>query len=153
MTLSAPPSNSGGGQAERPGGFQVDDKLELIISRLLDPEISRVRALQDLVQHHGGAAIQRHLIGPIAHLAALLGETAKRANGRHIMLQRQLRSASGRQARLDDRRIGPVALQRFKSGIERLWIGDICRLYGDSRRSVGKRICSRKGFENGSGAL
>src|SRR2546430_6319419 len=49
----------GNRQAERPGGLEVDDQLEL--GRLLDGEIGRLGAFENLVDIGSGAAEQNRL--------------------------------------------------------------------------------------------
>src|SRR5204863_3065881 len=57
-------------QAERIGGFEIDD--ELVSGSLLDSQVGRFRALEDLVDVDRGAARQILVIWPVAHQAGLL---------------------------------------------------------------------------------
>ena len=58
------------GDTERLRGFEVDDQLEL--RRLLDGEVGRLRALEDLVDVYGGAADEIGHVHCVSHQAACL---------------------------------------------------------------------------------
>src|SRR4029077_944473 len=59
-------------QADLLGGFQIDDELEL--RRLLDRQIFRLGAFQDLVDVSGRAPVEISDQGTVSHQATLLGK-------------------------------------------------------------------------------
>jgi len=62
-------------EADLLGGFQIDHQLEL--SWLLDGQVSRVSALQDLVNIHGRASPQVRSVRSIAHQAPSVHELGR----------------------------------------------------------------------------
>src|SRR5690242_20723019 len=57
-------------QAEGLGGLEVHDQIELC--RLLDREVARLAALEDLVHVPGGAPITTNRVRPIGHETAVI---------------------------------------------------------------------------------
>src|SRR5262249_42200310 len=75
------------GQAQRLGGLEVDRQLEL--GGLLDGEIGRLGALQDLVDEHGDALLGVPRVLLVGHQATLLGEGAGGQHRRYSALGRE----------------------------------------------------------------
>src|SRR2546426_11666379 len=75
-------------QAERLGGLEVDDQIEL--GRLLDGQVAGLGALQNLVHVGGGTAPQVVRIWPISDEAANVGEIPERIHCRQVVLDAQV---------------------------------------------------------------
>ena len=93
ITSSARASSVGGTvEAERLGGLEVDDQLEL--GRLLHRQVGRLLALEDTAGVDADLAIEVSDAGPVAHQAAGRDELAIRRNRRHRVARRQARRAA-----------------------------------------------------------
>src|SRR2546429_7782421 len=62
-------------------GLEIDHQLEL--RRLLDGKVSGLRALEDLVNVHRGAVVERRQASPVGYEDTVLGKLACKAHGRH----------------------------------------------------------------------
>ena len=88
ITSSARASSDGRHvDAERRGGFQIDDELEL--GRGLHRQVGRFLAVQDAVDVGGRASVQVDQVGPIRHEATGLDEEAIGVDRRQPMPGRE----------------------------------------------------------------
>src|SRR6266542_683730 len=76
------------GDADLFRGLEIDDKLKLC--RLLNWEVSRFCALENLVHISGGTPIQITDQGSISHEAAFLGKLSRGIHARQVLLERHL---------------------------------------------------------------
>src|SRR5215470_13199175 len=77
------------GQAERLGGLEVDDELEL--GRLLDREIGGLGTLEDLCHIGSGASIEISEIRAVAHEGACLRPRRGLGDSREAVLRGKLK--------------------------------------------------------------
>ena|SRR5947207_4305616 len=77
------------GQAERLGGLQINDQLEL--GRQLDRQICWFSTLQDLIDIGGGAPKQIRAVGSISQEAPGIGELPEMKGRRQMILCRKVR--------------------------------------------------------------
>ena len=75
-------------EAERLGGLEIDDQLEL--GRLLDGQIGRLGALQDLVHLRSGTPVQVSIVRSVGHETASVHRFAEPGHRRQPILQRKL---------------------------------------------------------------
>src|SRR5271157_4840714 len=75
-------------QAERLGGFQIEDKAEL--ARLLNREAAGARALEDAVDIIGGALKLRLQVKPIGNEPAGANELSREIDGGQPIARRKL---------------------------------------------------------------
>src|SRR6202795_1982260 len=80
------------GQAEGPGGLEVDDQLEL--RRLLDGQVAGLGALENLVHVGRGAPKQISKVRSIGHKAPGIDKLPLWVHCRQPVLCRQVRDAS-----------------------------------------------------------
>ena len=111
ITLSARPRNSCG---DRLGGLLIDHQIEL--GRLLDRQIRRLGALEDLVDKYG-AAKGCVVVGTVADQPASLDEALERVDHGRAQLERafedcivQVEQAPGEQ---NDQRAGALGPKAF----------------------------------------
>src|SRR4029453_17303392 len=74
-------------QPERLGGLEVDHQLER--GGLLDGQVSRIRALQNLVDKHGGAPMQLDDVSTISHDGTAFGELGSPGDAQQSVLRRR----------------------------------------------------------------
>ena len=136
ITSSARASSVGGTvEAERLGGRQIDDEIEL--GRLLDREVGRLRPAQNLVDIVGGAPEQVREVRSIGHQTSRFDKFPKAVHRRQSRAQRQrvdanrLALASGS---LTDIKCIRAALERLEGGRDILGSPDFER--ATSRPSV-----------------
>src|SRR5207245_5241188 len=93
-------------EAERLGGLQVDDQLEL--RRLLDREVGRLGPLENLVSVDGGTPEAFGDVWRVGHEAAGLRELPGPKDGRQLVLLRKVRDESSvsRRQRIEEHREG-----------------------------------------------
>ena len=108
------------GEAERIRGLTIDDEFEL--GRLLDREIGRFGALEDLVHVGGGAPKEVGKARAVGHQAPVVRELAKAIHGRE--------AAAGSQGR------DPGSMRKSEGVIE-----------GDEGLSVAPRGSSKRRLE------
>src|SRR5262249_27622716 len=120
--VSARNECGGYGQTERLRGSEIDDHLKY--GWLLNRQVGRLGALQDLVNVHGSLAIQVGKFCGVRPPPAFPGDPPRHGNRRHMMLQRQLGGAFAGQAGLNDDGIRPLLLHRGESALELLSAAD-----------------------------
>src|SRR5262249_3420773 len=74
---------------KRPGGFEIDDQLEL--DQGLDRELIRLGALENSIGVSSGAAVVVEQVAAIGHKAADFGEHSERIDGRDTIARRKRR--------------------------------------------------------------
>src|SRR5262249_50717962 len=74
-------------EAERLGGLEIDDQLDL--RGLIDWQVGRLRTLENAAGVEADVAVRLPKIAPVAHQTAGYGKSAKLIDRRHRLAERQ----------------------------------------------------------------